>query len=319
MKKTLIALTSSTLIMAACGGGGGGGESAPASQNNELKATAQFDAGNIVPNTKAIAETTVAGFTAIDLTAQGLNIAATVSSASASSVSAKRQGLMLTSSKSCTNGGTIDVSLEDNDSSNGISSGDVATLTANNCQVSPSDSLNGKIVASLQTYSNSENYSGTLTFTNLRVIEDDYDYTVSGEASASTQVDNTAETSSETVTYKNFSFTNNKSNKTGKIISGSTKSLFSTTSSPTADEYFEFNNLFAEIPELNGIVKIYTEPRWSGKANEDNWSAGVLIFEGANNSSIKLDAGFGTNAQARLTLTLNGSTIAQTVNWEDLD
>lgn len=305
MKKAAIVL--SAVALSACGG---------SSTPTPTQPTAVFNAGDAKSNVSATTSASSAASIAIIGAVSTLSLS---SKSSITSVIDKKVAPQVNSTKNCASSGSVDVSLDDKDSSLSLSAGDIATITATVCkQYATGNLIEGKLVATLTTFTNTDDFSGSLVFTNFHAIDGDEDFTVNGSLSATIKNDSATKLYTEVATYDNLSFTNNSDKTTGKIISGSTKDQFSQDSSPSADEYLEYVDLLIDVHALSGIVKLTTNPRLAGKANLDYWSTGVLNLEGAGGATIELDASFGDITETRLTLISNGSTISQTVMWDDL-
>jgi hypothetical protein len=115
------------------------------------------------------------------LTRQVVIDRAMVKAASGSSAMPRAQAL-LTNTRSCATSGSVTSVLDDRDNSNSVSSGDVLTVTFNQCQIG-TDLIDGSVSATysvVQAQANSASATATVTYSQLHASSTDGDFSING-------------------------------------------------------------------------------------------------------------------------------------------
>jgi hypothetical protein len=331
-----IALVIGSSVLAACGGGGGGGGVA-ASTPTALAATAILSSANqhvAAQDTSSSSFAPLAGAQALT-GAQVIDESVLFNTArqqmdllpayiAAASASRTLTGVVQSETSSCSNGGSLTVSVNDADNNNVASAGDSATISSNGCNTG-SGALSGTIgfvINNLSGTFNSSNYSAgiTMSFTSFSVSASQYSASLNGSLSLSATATG-VNSSRATVTTPSLSIaaTYAGATRTRSLANYSATYTRSPNATYTYLTSYEFNGYMTSSALSSQAIAFATTTPIVTRYTDSYPSSGVLVISGANNTKVRLTAL--SNTQVSEELDANGDGAYETstvVAWNSL-
>ena len=322
-------------LLAACGGGGGGGTSATVGGTVTTPTPVALDATNYVAaTTEAVSPSLAildATTTAVGVEAKDINEGITFGLAQVPSLGkwfggpSTAAGVVQTQSENCSGGGTITASVNDADNNGAVSTGDTATVTANNCN-DGSSTFNGSITFSIATLTgdiSSDNYNASLnaTFNNFsassagRAVAVNGDLTLSASGSGFNKRAQSITASSLTsnATFGGTTFSRGLTNFSATYAKdpNSPTSVFKTTSSVSGTvSSSALNNRTVILATTTPFVRLSTNAFPS---------IGQGTLSGANASKVRLTAQNATTVLIELDANGDGTYETSTTKpWTEL-
>jgi hypothetical protein len=349
-------IIATTLLLAACGGGGGGGGGetsvsidVPTEPLTITDANAEAVAGSVVDTQDFVvsqiespdlipvlaAGTLKAeqGNLSFDLKSFSEDIVQRVIAADPSPATTVTVGVITSESQPCGVGGSVSFTFNDADDSTELSAGDSLSVDFLRCDDGSGIEIDGGIsltIGSLVLDTNTNEplaLDWTFTFSALSVVGGGETLLLDGGYQLSLAYDPSTD-------QGNFSFSGTR--LAASFTSPSEVEAFALTNFSISYLEDSFNQTYVydadytlASTDIDGVVTVVTDPVFTGTLDfstipaEPNYpETGVLVAQGANGTSVQLDAATNNVATVELTITTTTPTLTTTtreVNWVDID
>lgn len=319
------------LSLTACGGGGGGGTTPPPATSAALTSSNQTTAVEDAVSTAflpVITSQTIVGAATTDERAlyafanrQWDRLPAYIQDAKAAAAVA---GAMVSETYACTNGGSMQMSVNDADDNGIVSAGDSFTLALSNCREADG-TLNGSLGFSFDSLTGSYGTmpygaTATMSFGNLSVTGSQFTASINGSLTVGfTRSSTYAFTESVSTPSLTVAGTYGGVTRTRSLTN------YAASAAGTADATYGHVTTYSVGGTLastglgSQVISFSTPTAFVTRGSDYYPSTGVLLISGASNSSVRVTAL--SNTQCGIALDANGDGTyegSSTVNWNTL-
>jgi hypothetical protein len=324
-----LALALGTLCFSGCGGGGGDGGDVSAalpptvaitSSNQGAVAAAAIDGGQAVGSSQILADNDRATAQSASATPSALRVGAVqglvrrgletalVQRRSAGILSAARPAATTSSTVACAVSGSVTTSVNDADSSQTLSGGDVFSITFNQCKDSAADLVSGALVFSIGSVTsavqNNVQFSGTVAFQQVAALSGGSSATVNGSVGVAAAITSTSFQMSLTIGTGGLTVTSTGPGYNDSIVYDPGMQLAVNANEGTSPSTTVTLNGSFSASAIGGRVTVTTVQPVVTLGSDAHPSSGQVVVTGASGTHLRITAVSST--QVQLDLDANG-------------